>query len=75
MDRAASDQMWFRQEPIVGATFLLNDAVQVVSGPYAGQYGSTIALLALQPEPRYTIELANGQDIQANESELRAARL
>lgn len=66
---------WMQQVPVAGAAFGLNDPVCVVAGTHAGTSGSVISLLALDPSPRYLVELGSGEDIEAMESELCSAHV
>lgn len=45
--------------PWVG--FALNEPVVIRAGPMAGRLGTVVSLIALQPEPVYTIELEKGR--------------
>ena len=73
MDRQRINDLWFRQQPIPGTTYLLNDPVRIVSGAHAGSSGAVIALLELEPEPLYLVELGTGGDVRVPESVLSAA--
>ena len=53
-----------------GVRFGLNAAVDFRFGEHAGEGGAVISLTALEPEPRYTVELGTGQDVNAYQSEL-----
>jgi hypothetical protein len=55
-----------------GVDYTLNDAVEVVGGPYHGEGGSVISLLQLDPEPSYLVETSTGMDIEVPQSSLRA---
>lgn len=63
-------QAFLWQEYIVGVHFRHNEPVAVVSGPHAGQQGSLVSLLTLEPEPEFTVEAESGQDIQVHQSNL-----
>jgi hypothetical protein len=71
MDRTEIQRRWFEHQPIQGAAFHLNDSIEFVAGPHVGATGSVIDLLSLAPEPRYLVELASGEDLRADERELR----
>jgi hypothetical protein len=47
-----------------GVSFRLNETVRLVSGPILG-LGAVISLVALEPQPRYAVELASGRDVEA----------
>jgi hypothetical protein len=63
-------QAFLWQEYIVGVHFKHNEPVAVVSGPHAGEQGSLVSLIALEPEPEFTLEAESGQDIQVRQSNL-----
>ena len=73
MDRSEIDWHWMRNEPIEGAAFMLNRPVRVIDGPHAGETGTVISLLGLQPEPLYLVELASGADAEIPQPLLRSA--
>ena len=62
---------WFSGEVVAGARFRLNDSVRVLTGQHAGQIGAVVSLLALEPEPRYTVETSSGRDVAVLEHELQ----
>lgn len=72
MTREELDWHWFQQEPIEGVTFMLNDSVRLIAGSGAGERGATIALLQLEPEPAYIVELGSGEDVTVAQSNLRS---
>jgi hypothetical protein len=63
-------QAFLWQEYIIGVNFRHNESVAVVSGPYAGEQGSLVSLVGLEPEPEFTLEAESGQDIQVRQSNL-----
>ena len=68
------DDLWYNFEPVPGAAFRLNDAVQIKSGGHAGEGAAVISLLSLEPTPIYLVELGSGGgDIEIAESELEGA--
>jgi hypothetical protein len=73
MTREELDWSWNNQDPIEGVAFMLKDGVQVVAGPHAGEHGSTVHLLSLEPEPLYRVELGSGSQVTAPQSHLRSA--
>ncbi len=74
MQRSEIDELWFQQRTVPGAAYRLNDSVVIVAGEHAGTLAFVIALVALEPEPKYLVELANtGRDMKLPESALRAA--
>jgi hypothetical protein len=66
-------QAFLWKEYVVGVHFKHNDPVAVVSGPHAGEQGSLVSLVALEPEPEFTLEADSGQDIQVRQSDLARA--
>ena len=66
-------QAFLWQEYIVGVHFRHNEAVAVVSGPHGGEQGSLVSIVALEPEPEFTLEAESGQDIQVRQSHLARA--
>jgi hypothetical protein len=66
-------QAFLWQEYIVGVTYKHNEYVAVVSGPYAGEQGSLVSLVGLEPEPEFTLEAESGQDVQVRQSNLARA--
>jgi hypothetical protein len=57
-------------ERIDGITCEHNDYVSILSGPYAGQKGSLVSIMAMEPEPSYTVESEAGMDINVKQSDL-----
>ena len=69
--RGAGDR-WLAGERPAGVEFGRHDVVELTAGRYAGARGSVELLLALAPEPRYLVALADGRgDVRARQSELR----
>jgi hypothetical protein len=73
MDLPEIHRHWFEHKPIAGAAFHLNDPVDIVAGPHAGDGGSVIDLLSLTPVPRYLVELSSGVDVRVEEHSIRYA--
>jgi hypothetical protein len=63
-------QAFLNREPIVGVKYFHNDYVRVVSGRYAGDAGSLVTVLSLQPEPLFVLEAESGQDVEVLQSEI-----
>ena len=40
--------------------WVINDAVEITSGPHAGKRGSVISISSVEPELTYSVELGNG---------------
>ena len=56
------DNGWMAGHQPDGVLFGLGDTVEVLAGLRRGQTGAVIALLGLEPEPRYLVELGSGQE-------------
>jgi hypothetical protein len=63
-------QAFLWQEYIVGVNFRHNESVAVVSGAHAGEQGSLVSLVSLEPEAEFILEAESGQDIQVRQSNL-----
>jgi len=52
--------------------FVVNDAVNVTSGPHAGRFGPVISILSLDPEVTYLVESLTPPygDVQVRQSDL-----
>jgi hypothetical protein len=64
---------WMAGEPPPGVKFGLNAAVEVRFRPPHGAKGAVISLVGLEPEPRYLVELASGEEIEARQFNLQDA--
>lgn len=73
MDIAHVAQTFLNREPIDGVRFFHNDLVRVLSGESVGLKGSLVTIMALDPEPRYLVELESGWDVQVWQSQLSLA--
>jgi hypothetical protein len=70
LDQAVLEQ-WMAAAPVPGVAFGLSEPVIIEAGPFAGSLGTVVALVALTPEPLYTVEIGGGRsDIHALESNL-----
>jgi len=67
---AGTLELWMAGTLPQGVGLRLNDAVKFRRGLAEGN-GTVISLLALEPEPRYLVELDSGRDIEAFQSLLR----
>jgi hypothetical protein len=56
--------LWKEGHSPTGVDFLLGDSVQITSPLSNGGVGEIASLLALEPEPRYLIELGLGAEIE-----------
>jgi hypothetical protein len=73
LDQALLEQ-WMAAGPVPGVAFGLSEPVVIAAGPFAGSLGMVVALVALTPEPLYTVEIGGGRgDIHALESNLMQA--
>lgn len=62
-------------EEILGVAFGLGDAVEIATGPYAGEGGVVIFLVAVRPDPTYLVALGSGKgDVGVRQSALRSTR-
>jgi hypothetical protein len=65
---------WMAGRPHALTRFGLNEPVVVVAGALSGRLGVVVALVALEPEPVYTVMLGAGsRDVHLPESALGAA--
>jgi len=53
--------------------FVINDAVNVTSGPHAGRFGAVISILSLNPEVTFLVESLTppSGDVQVRQSDLK----
>jgi ribosomal protein S4E len=56
--------------PIPGVRFEHDDFVHVTSGEHKGKTGSLVSLNSLDENPRFTLELESGFDIEILQSEI-----
>jgi hypothetical protein len=61
---------WMAGSSPAGVHFQLNAAVKVLEDCAPPGLGSVISLLALEPEPRYLVELGSGHDVEVSQSAL-----
>jgi hypothetical protein len=64
------DELWSNFNLIPGVKFVLNASVEILKGKYIGEKGIIVSLQALNPEPRYLIELSSGEYVNVHESQL-----
>jgi uncharacterized Fe-S cluster-containing radical SAM superfamily protein len=65
-------QAFLNHTPIPGVLFKHNDYVRVVGGePHAGQSGSLVTVIGLEPEPKFVLELESGFDIEIIQSHIK----
>ena len=71
IDREIQDK-WILGGELEGVRFHMQESVQVVSGPHAGTTGELTCVLALEPEPLFHLETADGGDLWVYQSEILA---
>ncbi len=54
-------ERWMAGLAVPGVGFALNEPVVITVGPLAGSIGTVVSLVALEPEPVYTVELGPGR--------------
>jgi len=64
---------WMAGDLPAGVKFALNDPVEIRFGSRRGATGAVISLIGLEPEPRYLVELASGEDVEERQFSLQAA--
>jgi hypothetical protein len=67
------DDEWMAGRLPDGVEFGLGHAIEVLSGLPRGQTGAVIALLGLEPEPRYLVELGSGKESEELQRMLKGA--
>ncbi|MFN6196181.1 MAG: hypothetical protein ACK58T_42810 [Phycisphaerae bacterium] len=58
------DQQFLASRRSPSVPFVINDAVQVVTGPYSGRRGSVVSVAAVEPELVLVVELGDGLDVE-----------
>ena len=66
-------QAFLNHTPMPGVLFEHNDYVRIVDGPYAGQSGSLVTVIGLEPEPKFVLELESGFDVEILQSHIKHA--
>ncbi|MCY7379009.1 MAG: hypothetical protein LH467_06680 [Gemmatimonadaceae bacterium] len=64
---------WLADELVAGVTFAHHQPVLIADGIHRGQRGIIVLLVALTPEPRYLVRLADAREIQLGQSALHPA--
>jgi hypothetical protein len=66
---------WLAGDAVDGVAFALHDQVEIVSGANAGERGSIVLLLGLEPAPVYLVRLAaTDRHVRVRQPALRAVR-
>ncbi|HEY7636312.1 MAG TPA: hypothetical protein VH763_12235 [Gemmatimonadales bacterium] len=67
-------ERWMAGLAMPGVGFALNEPVVITAGPLTGSIGTVVSLVALDPEPVYTVELGPGRgDVHLPGSALTSA--
>jgi hypothetical protein len=67
-------ERWMAGQTVAKIGFAFYEPVVVTEGPFSGSIGTVVSLVALEPEPVYTVELDRGRgDVHLAESALAAA--
>lgn len=66
-------QAFLDHTPIPGVLFEHNDYVHIVGGPHSGNSGSLVTVISLEPEPKFTLELESGFDVEVMQSHIKHA--
>jgi len=73
LDQAVLER-WMGGGQVPGVGFALYEPVVITAGGQAGSLGAVVALVSLDPEPVYTVEIGGGRgDIHVPESGLAEA--
>jgi hypothetical protein len=74
MDQFELERLWAGVTGIEGVAFRFGDVVRIKSGEHAGETGTVVALLSLEPIPSYTVELSlSGKSLALLQSQLEPA--
>ena len=74
MDQFELERLWASVPGIEGVAFRFNYAVRIKHGEHAGEVGSAVALLSLEPMPTYVVELSlSGKSLTLPQSQLEPA--
>jgi hypothetical protein len=74
MDQFELERLWASIPGIDGVAFRFGEAVRVKFGEHAGEAGTVVALLSLEPIPTYTVELSlSGKSLMLPQSQLEPA--
>jgi hypothetical protein len=71
VDQFELERLWASVPGIEGVAFKFNDAVRIKAGEHAGEMGSVVSLLAVEPMPTYVVELSqSGKSLTLGQSQL-----
>lgn len=63
-------QAFLDREAVAGVAYRHNDYVRVIGGPFQGENGSLVSLLAIETDAVFLVELETGGDVEVNQSQL-----
>ncbi len=63
---------WTLGETLPTVLFRVNQPVTVIAGPRRGQIGAITALIAIEPEPKYRVQVTRGEPFDAFQRWLKA---
>ena len=61
---------WLGGDRLAGVRFIMNDYVEVRSGPHVGESGSVVSVIKFEPNASYIVEAESGKDIEVREEEI-----
>ncbi len=71
MDQFELERLWASVPGIDGVAFKFHDAVRIRAGEHAGEMGSVVSLLAVEPMATYVVELSlSGKSLTLTQSQL-----
>jgi len=74
MDQFELERLWASVPGIEGVAFKFSDVARIKHGEHAGEVGSVVALLSLEPMPTYVVELSlSGKSLTLPQSQLERA--
>jgi hypothetical protein len=74
MEHFDLETRWLGGREVPGVRYNRNAIVRLLEGPFAGELGSVVGLLDVEPEPCYRVTVeASGVELEMSESSLGAA--
>lgn len=71
MDQFELERLWAIVPGIDGVAFRFHDTVRIKAGEHAGEMGTFVSLLAVEPMPTYVVELSlSGKSLTLAQSQL-----